>query len=49
METAFNRLISNLVALFASIMAILWVNETLEYFHAAGMVLIIGGMILFNR
>jgi len=39
----------NLVPVFASIMAILWLNESLEIFHVAGMALIIGGMILFNR
>jgi drug/metabolite transporter (DMT)-like permease len=39
----------NLVPVFASIMAILWLNESLEIFHVAGMTLIFGGMILFNR
>jgi drug/metabolite transporter (DMT)-like permease len=39
----------NLVPVFASIMAILWLNESLEIFHIAGMALIFGGMILFNR
>jgi drug/metabolite transporter (DMT)-like permease len=39
----------NLVPVFASIMAILWLNESLEFFHLAGMALIFGGMILFNR
>lgn len=39
----------NLVPLFASIMAILWVNESVQIFHIAGMALIFGGMILFNR
>lgn len=39
----------NLVPVFASIMAILWLNESLEIFHVAGMALIFGGMILFNR
>ena len=39
----------NLVPVFASIMAILWLNETLEIFHVAGTALIFGGMILFNR
>jgi drug/metabolite transporter (DMT)-like permease len=39
----------NLVPVFASIMAILWLNESLEIYHVAGMTLIFGGMILFNR
>lgn len=39
----------NLVPVFASVMAILWLNESLEMFHVAGMMLIFGGMILFNR
>ena len=39
----------NLVPVFASIMAIFWLNESLEIFHVAGMALIFGGMILFNR
>ncbi len=39
----------NLVPVFASIMAIYWLNESLEIFHVAGMALIFGGMILFNR
>ncbi len=39
----------NLVPLFASIMAILWLNESVQIFHVAGMALILGGMILFNR
>ncbi len=39
----------NLVPVFASIMAIIWLNESLELFHIAGMTLIFGGMILFNR
>ena len=39
----------NLVPFFASIMAILWLNESVQIFHVAGMALIFGGMILFNR
>ena len=39
----------NLVPFFASIMAILWLNESVQIFHVAGMALILGGMILFNR
>ncbi len=39
----------NLVPVFASIMAILWLDESLQFFHVAGMALIFGGMILFNR
>ena len=39
----------NLIPLFASIMAIFWLNESLELFHIVGIVLILSGMILFNR
>ena len=39
----------NLIPVFASVMAIGWLGETLAYFHVAGMALIVGGMIVFNR
>jgi drug/metabolite transporter (DMT)-like permease len=39
----------NLIPVFASILAILFLGETLETFHIVGMVLILSGMILFNR
>ena len=39
----------NLIPVFASIMAIIWLDESLMIFHAVGMVLIFAGMILFNR
>jgi len=39
----------NLIPVFASILAILFLGETLQAFHIIGMVLILGGMILFNR
>jgi len=39
----------NLIPVFASILAILFLGETLQVFHIIGMVLILGGMILFNR
>jgi len=39
----------NLIPVFASIMAILWLGETLRIYHIGGMLLIFGGMLLFNR
>ena len=39
----------NLIPVFASILAILFLGETLQAFHIVGMVLIFSGMILFNR
>ena len=39
----------NLIPVFASILAILFLGETLQAFHIVGMALILGGMILFNR
>ena len=42
-------LLINLIPVFASILAILFLGETLQAFHIIGMTLIFGGMILFNR
>jgi drug/metabolite transporter (DMT)-like permease len=39
----------NLVPVFASIMAVAWLGESLKAFHLIGMLLIFGGMVLFNR
>jgi drug/metabolite transporter (DMT)-like permease len=39
----------NLIPVFASLMAIMWLGEALEGFHLYGMALIITGMVLFNR
>lgn len=39
----------NLVPVFTSIMAIIWLNESLQAFHVTGMLLVFTGMILFNR
>ena len=39
----------NLVPVFASIMAITWLGESLRAFHIVGMLMIFTGMILFNR
>jgi drug/metabolite transporter (DMT)-like permease len=39
----------NLIPVFASIFAVFWLGETLQAFHAAGMLLIFSGMLLFNR
>lgn len=38
----------NLVPVFASIMAIIWLGESLHLFHLGGMTLILAGMLLFN-
>jgi drug/metabolite transporter (DMT)-like permease len=38
-----------LIPVFASLMAIIWLGESLKAFHIAGMLLIFVGMILFNR
>lgn len=39
----------NLVPVFAAILAIGWLGETLAVFHVAGMAAIFGGIALFNR
>ena len=39
----------NFIPVFASIMAVAWLGETLMAFHFIGMGLVLGGMILFNR
>jgi drug/metabolite transporter (DMT)-like permease len=39
----------NLIPVFASILAVLFLGEPLQAFHMIGMALIFGGMILFNR
>jgi drug/metabolite transporter (DMT)-like permease len=39
----------NLIPVFASILAILFLGESLQAFHVIGLALIFGGMILFNR
>jgi len=39
----------NLIPVFASIMAIVWLGESLQAFHILGMFLICSGMFLFNR
>jgi drug/metabolite transporter (DMT)-like permease len=39
----------NLIPVFASILAIIWLDESLKAFHLSGMMLIFSGMILFNR
>ena len=39
----------NLIPVFASVMAIIWLGESLKAFHMIGMSLILTGMILFNR
>jgi drug/metabolite transporter (DMT)-like permease len=39
----------NLIPVFASILAIIWLGESLKAFHMFGMLLIFSGMILFNR
>jgi len=39
----------NLIPVFASLMAIIWLKESLMLFHVVGMALIFMGMVLFNR
>lgn len=39
----------NFIPVFASIMAVTWLGESLMAFHFIGMGLVLGGMILFNR
>lgn len=39
----------NLVPVFASIMAVIWLNESLKLFHIVGMCSIVAGMSMFNR
>ena len=39
----------NLIPVFASIMSMIWLGESLMGFHVLGMALIFGGMVLFNR
>lgn len=39
----------NFIPVFASVMAIIWLGESLEAFHLIGMLLIFGGMVLFNH
>ena len=42
-------LFMNLIPVFTSILAILFLGETLQPFHIIGMALVFGGMVLFNR
>jgi drug/metabolite transporter (DMT)-like permease len=39
----------NLVPVFASLLAIVFLGEIFEWFHAMGMLLIVGGMLLFRK
>ena len=39
----------NLIPVFAAILAIVFLGETLRFFHLIGMVLIVAGFVLFNR
>lgn len=39
----------NLIPVFASLLAIFWLGESLKIYHVAGMVFIVSGMVLFNR
>lgn len=39
----------NLIPVFASVLAVFWLGETLKTYHIAGMMLILSGMIMFNR
>ncbi|MCG6881103.1 MAG: EamA family transporter [Deltaproteobacteria bacterium] len=42
-------LFTYLVPVFASVLAIAFLGETLHLYHFMGMILIIGGMVIFNR
>jgi drug/metabolite transporter (DMT)-like permease len=39
----------NLIPVFASIMAVIWLNESLKLFHIVGMCSIVAGLSMFNR
>lgn len=39
----------NLIPVFASVFALIWLDETLQIYHIAGLLLIGGGIFLFNR
>ena len=39
----------NFIPVFASLLAVAVLGETLKFYHLAGMALILSGMILFNR
>lgn len=39
----------NMVPVFASVMAVIWLNESLRPFHVIGMCSIVAGMSMFNR
>lgn len=39
----------NLIPVFASLMAVAWLGESIKAFHLIGMLFIFGGMVLFNR
>lgn len=39
----------NLIPVFASFMAVAWLQESLKLFHFAGLLLVFVGMVLFNR
>jgi drug/metabolite transporter (DMT)-like permease len=39
----------NLIPVFASFMAVFWLQESLAWFHFGGLFLVIAGMAFFNR
>jgi len=39
----------NLIPVFASVFALIWLDETLQSYHLVGLLLIAGGIFLFNR
>jgi len=39
----------NLIPVFASVFAMIWLDESLQNYHLAGLALIAGGIFLFNR
>ena len=48
-EPTWSYLYRKMIPVFTSILAILFLGETLQAFHIIGMALVFGGMILFNR
>ena len=39
----------NVIPVFASFMAVVWLQESLKLFHFTGLLLVFMGMVLFNR
>lgn len=39
----------NLIPLFASLMAVAWLNESFAWYHTVGLICMLGGLLIFNR